>query len=110
MLVNFDPNFGTSQIHYFTVGYGLQEDKIAEQIEWSIYPNPSSGSFRVEGNITESLQVEVYSLQGNRVFYQEDVLANQEIFLNTITPGMYLIRILSESGKVHSDRLLLTPH
>lgn len=109
MLVNFEPNFGTSQIHYFTIGYGLNQEVQTEIIDWNIYPNPTRGSIRIESNINESLEIEIFSLQGARVFKQEDVFVNQDIRLAGITPGMYIAKIISESGKIHTTRILLLP-
>jgi hypothetical protein len=81
----------------------------ATKNEFTIYPNPTSGLFRIKANTNEAVQsVMVYNSVGELVWQQAKVsTANEvEIDLQAQPTGIYFVRIATENGYV-SQRLLL---
>jgi len=74
--------------------------------EFSIYPNPSSGSFIVDlGNYSATLNLEILNLQG-AIIRSQDFIGGQ-VEINFEAPnGLYFIRIKTMDGYL-TGRLLL---
>lgn len=66
----------------------------------SIYPNPSRGTFYVEGTIRE---IDVFDLTGQRLQFKQ---LNNEITLSTAKPGIYIVRAKTPFGPV-SRRIVI---
>ncbi|HWR94190.1 MAG TPA: zinc-dependent metalloprotease family protein [Flavobacterium sp.] len=65
---------------------------------FSLYPNPNKGSFNLkfESVTSNEIAVNVYDLRGRSVYtdkYQNTGLFNQNITLNTIQPGIYILNV-----------------
>ena len=76
------------------------------ELKLSIYPNPSATgefSFSSESNI---VNVEVYSVVGQKVFSQENNSGIQSINIGK-QPGVYLINLRTASGVVTSRRVIV---
>jgi hypothetical protein len=68
-----------------------------------LYPNPTSGSFVVEGsNMTG---VEVYNLVGQKVFEAQGKMAN--IDAANWEKGLYLVNIIDQNGSVETRKLMV---
>ena len=68
-----------------------------------VYPNPSNGSFRIEGDQLSNLTVR--NLLGEVVLIQNNVLPNEEF---TVTEaGVYMIEA-SNGNSVKTARLVIT--
>lgn len=109
MLVNFDPNFGTSQIHYFTVQYGLGTAAQPQPREWKLFPNPGNGSFSLETNRLETLSVQVLTVQGSLIWENADQLPGQEVRLPGLTPGLYWVKATATDGSSFAERWIVLP-
>lgn len=74
-----------------------------------IFPNPSSGQLYVEILPNENGIFEIYDTQGKIVYRQAFKAGNAkiEVNINSNANGLYLCRIIYESGKVETGKLLL---
>lgn len=64
---------------------------------FSIYPNPSNGNFRIDYDSTiGSINVEIYSTLGQKVFEKQN-LENNIINTNGLQSGIYLVKIIKDS-------------
>ncbi len=66
--------------------------------DFSLYPNPNKGSFRMsftpESN--DDIEIIVYDLSGRKIYnktFQNSGLFNQELQINTISAGVYFVNI-----------------
>ena len=82
----------------------LKQETLEEQ-GITIYPNPCKGNFYVDmnNNIAEKTQIDIYTLQGEKVF-SSYINHNQENIVFTKEKGVYIIKIKNEkivwSGKI----------
>ena len=71
-----------------------------EQNSFSIYPNPNSGTFTINSNVSsERTMLEVYNNIGELIFSKElnsgNGLINEEIIIKDISSGIYLVKLWS---------------
>jgi hypothetical protein len=67
-----------------------------EENEFSLYPNPTSGSFTLEKENDEAIDIEVFDFTGRSVFSQKDLSGEKFTFDLSAQPnGVYLVRIIS---------------
>jgi hypothetical protein len=103
-----DDNFSTYKPFFandceFLVG--LEENQMHEL---AIYPNPSSGEFTIEAPLEAGQVIELYDLNGQKVYTQKvtnsEFSQTLEIDLST---GMYLLKLMSQEGKKLSSHRLV---
>lgn len=63
-----------------------------------VYPNPSASTFQI-GGIEGMATVSVSDITGKQLFRTEAV-ANQQISVEALQPGMYVVKITTENGAV----------
>ena len=68
--------------------------------EVKLYPNPAKDIIKIEG--IEVAEVEVYSVLGQMV---KTVRAANEIDLNGLVEGIYMLRITDVEGKVYTNKI-----
>jgi len=88
-------------------GTGVNELK-GESGEVKAYPNPSNGVFTLQANSYQPLansSIEVYNVMGERVYsnYQITNTSNYQIDLSNQSNGVYLYRLISETGNLVSE-------
>lgn len=68
----------------------------------SIYPNPSNGEFNIsiEGYVG-AVNVEILNNLGQVIYTNQFNQSIQEINLNTVSPGIYLIRLSAEGENIY---------
>ena len=71
--------------------------------ETKLYPNPTTGSFIVEGS--DVAKVEVYSLVGQKVFEQSGKVAR--IDATSWNRGLYLVNVTNTAGAVETMKLVV---
>ena len=107
--LDFNPTQPIQLKKYFvdiqdTILSPLKQETLEEQ-GITIYPNPCKGNFYVDmnNNITEKTQIDIYTLQGEKVF-SSYINHNQENIAFTKEKGVYIIKIKNEkivwSGKI----------
>jgi hypothetical protein len=81
---------------------GREENAVSEAGEFLIYPNPNNGTFTLEapGSISqETVDVEILNSIGQRKILETvHPVAGHTFQLSTLPPGIYLVRISSNSG------------
>ena len=65
---------------------------------FAVYPNPSNGNFTVQfnSNSTNDIKIGVYDMRGRQIFdkvYQNSGVFNQNIQLNNLQSGVYLVTV-----------------
>ncbi len=99
--VIFEPEFGGFFEHSFWTDGLVNGEEVTEVERLSISPNPSEGRFKVEmeGFSAQELHMEVYDLQGKRVWQSNHVVldgspVHEEIIdLSDLSRGQYLLKI-----------------
>lgn len=78
---------------------------------FSIYPNPSKGSFTIEfKELTNSYSVEVFDVTGQVVYDNNFELASalvQTINLETTASGVYFMNVKSDTGLVVTKKIVI---
>jgi PKD repeat protein len=86
-------------INPLTVGLNSQ---VAEELNYSISPNPNNGSFHLNMNGMGSgpVNISVYNLVGKLVYQSENNSSNgalvKDIQLNDVSSGVYFIKVASD--------------
>jgi hypothetical protein len=77
-------------------------------VKFNLYPNPSNGLLTIQAieKTEENYYVELFNAHGQRVITQK--LTTDAISLSNFTNGIYLVRVLNNSGvAVYSNRIIL---
>ncbi|MCE3278623.1 MAG: xly 2 [Bacteroidetes bacterium] len=92
-------------ISYLKNNSGNKND-IAENVDMSIYPNPSNGVYTIEMDFGSKATIEVYDVQGKKVRSFEQTGPKSVLDLKGAPKGMYMVRVISE-GKMISKKIIL---
>jgi len=68
--------------------------------ELEVYPNPTSGEVNIKmnkGNISK-LRFFLYTSQGEQIRQQEFSSQNEQINMQTLAPGYYMLKIVNDKG------------
>jgi hypothetical protein len=68
--------------------------KETEKIDFVIYPNPTTNSFRIQSNLTFD-KGQIYSVHGNKIMELTEKQLKQEIDFSAVAKGIYLIKVQS---------------
>ncbi len=68
---------------------------VPENSQWTLFPNPASSSFRID-NLATNTDLIIYSITGQHVATYSDVSAGEEINIEKLPAGIYLIGIGKE--------------
>ena len=67
---------------------------------FSIYPNPSNGTFRIDYDSTiGDINLEIYSMVGQKVYEKQNINDNT-VSTNGLQSGMYLVKINKDSKSI----------
>ncbi len=84
-----------------SAGIGTKEEQpvVVEKAEFVVYPNPTNGNFTLEikGDLPETaLQVEIFTMQGERIMSNEfNGLRKQLFVFGEMPAGLYFVKIVS---------------
>jgi hypothetical protein len=99
ILIDFEPDFGRSIIHHFTVGVEVGVEEQEFNTFFNVYPNPSTDIFNIEidGFEGNEFTLELLDAQG-RLLYSETFANTQEYMLRNLNlsdyaDGIYHLRI-----------------
>lgn len=74
--------------------------------EINVYPNPTNDNININANISsDKLLINIYNLDGSRVYSQTTFSKNITIDLSNFNPGIYLLKIYSEE-KNHLTKII----
>jgi len=83
-------------------------DEILPIIELSLYPNPSTGKFTIEAPFEAGQQVQVFNMNGQRVYSHEILNASfQHSFELNLPQGLYLLNLINQEGSQIGSRRLV---
>jgi 1,4-alpha-glucan branching enzyme len=68
-----------------------------------LYPNPTTSSFALSRNV---LKVEIYNITGQLIRSFSNIISDQELELNTIETGIYLVKLIENNGTSHTKKLI----
>jgi DNA-binding beta-propeller fold protein YncE len=84
-----------------TSGARLRTDVIAEQFNFTLYPNPANNSVVIQANnFNKPMIGEVYDILGAKVKSVKASANSFVINLNGLSKGVYSVRVSDMSGKV----------
>jgi hypothetical protein len=79
---------------------------VADTPRFSIYPNPSAGSFTISFDKPEDVrEIKLTDMHG-RIVFQETTVTHPDITVNNIAPGLYLITIVDKNNVISCRRVL----
>jgi hypothetical protein len=92
------PVFGMGEVDPTT---GTEE----EPVIFAVYPNPSQGSFYIEGGLD---RLDILSVTGQHIPFQMETSQDKTfVQLSNVSTGLYLLRIM-RSGVTRTHKLLIT--
>lgn len=77
-----------------------------DNTNWLVYPNPASGNFVIETGFTQNAGYELIAMDGRTIAAGKIMQTKTMISLNTIAPGMYMIRLF-DAGKTTVKPLII---
>ena len=84
-----------------TTGARLRTDIVAEQFNFTLYPNPARNSVTIQtGNFNKPVIVEVYTMVGSKVRMMKASGNQFEVDLKGLSKGVYSVRVSDAGGKV----------
>jgi hypothetical protein len=93
VIKTFNPDFGGGFDYSFSVDTLLANEIFEASEELKIYPNPTKGSFSIEGTNLVNSKIKIYDILGNLI-QQVDAENNSMEFNKTnLSAGVYLINI-----------------
>ena len=103
----FEPDFGSSYTYNFTVGSPLSLSEIQKNNSVLLYPNPSSGSFTLEGKDLNTATISVINSLGQQVavsLTRTDIRI--EVSSNSLAAGIYSVIVKTEENII-TKRLVI---
>jgi len=82
---------------------GIME--VSQQL-FSLYPNPSNGSFIIES--ISAAQVEVFSMNGQLV-HSQSIISGSNIFEIELSSGAYIVKCLHGNNLIENYKLMIQP-
>lgn len=106
VIKNFSPDFGGGLDYSFSVSSLLSDGNIVADKTIKVYPNPSKGNFRVEGNALSGSTITLLDITGKKITGKkaDDIVVEfNQVGLHT---GMYLVKI-DKDGSSETHKLLI---
>jgi len=100
----FNPDFGKSIEYYFTVAHALSADGVADNTQWSLYPNPSQGliTLQTESSVKgNSYALRVVSISGQEVYQKSGQMDGGilQIDMRDQSAGIYFVELIENQMK-----------
>jgi Peptide-N-glycosidase F, C terminal/Secretion system C-terminal sorting domain len=102
---SFEANFGTSVVHYFTVGFATSINENTDEATFELYPNPTSGRITVAYRVNDNDEVilEIFNLQGQllkRHVQPGGNLVKFDLDVTDLPSGLYIVQMSTPDQKV----------
>ena len=105
-------NIEANQILYLhqagdTTSSAKKASVISDKQQITLYPNPTHDKLilQTQGEDWHSYQIEVYNINGEKIFEQQQV-SEREIPFEQFINGMYLVRIILDNGSEHVFKII----
>jgi len=96
-----------SVYRYTTRGVGIDELRKINSKNIILYPNPSKGSFHINGLSSYSdYKLSVFDMSGKKIFVQDNLNYNDEINLSAFENGLYYVTI-SNAEECFSKKIII---
>ncbi|NCX94843.1 MAG: T9SS C-terminal target domain-containing protein [Chitinophagia bacterium] len=103
--------FPTGSCDSEALAAGKDSRKVAvKQADYTLYPNPNTGSFTVQtSTLNALLDITVTNQLGATVYHQEAKVTNGKttVNLNQVAPDIYLVKIKDAAGNIHYLKALV---
>lgn len=106
VLKTFEPDFGGGFDYYFSINSLLANGTFEVASSIKLYPNPSRGSFRIEGDNLEGSTITVVDMLGKTVLSTQAKASVADFNQLCLNAGLYLVRI-AKDGKSETKKLLI---
>jgi alpha/beta superfamily hydrolase len=88
-------------------GFVSINELISNPVISSVYPNPSDNEMMIEfTNSNTSHQIELFDVTGKIISYNETEQANFMIKKNTISEGLYFLKITTKTGNTTTQKII----
>jgi hypothetical protein len=105
---NFEGDFGKSLIYNFTIDYPLSYEELYQTKEISLYPNPASNQFTIEGKNIEKSHIKICNQLGQSVVLPKDLQQNKITFnCASLSPGLYIVHIQDEYNNNYTRKIMI---
>ncbi|MFT6982436.1 MAG: hypothetical protein ACJAUD_001203 [Crocinitomicaceae bacterium] len=103
----FQPNFGKSIIHNFTIDYPLAYEELNDIYAVEVYPNPTSDQFFVEAGSISEADIEIYNGMGQLMNLPMVAAIDKLTFDSSSLPtGIYLVKI-NYRGELQTKKIIV---
>ncbi len=106
---NTDPGSLATITRYETNGKTSIAETKSLKIGFSVFPNPSNGSFVLEASSSLSMTnatAKVYDLLGRTIYQKELTLSNQQASLHVNAPnGIYILEFSTAQGNISREKI-----
>ncbi|WP_299777860.1 alpha-amylase family glycosyl hydrolase [uncultured Formosa sp.] len=100
--ITLDP--GTFKIYGNNVPQNLSVDDIVLSDTFTIYPNPTRDSFKINISATE---LNIFDITGKRVKQFKGNYSTSDTFnMSQLKPGLYLVKIINSEGQQNTSKLV----
>ncbi|HBF19885.1 MAG TPA: hypothetical protein DDW81_07270, partial [Cryomorphaceae bacterium] len=73
----------------------------------TLYPNPARDHLSLQSSMGEALDVIIYNTKGQEVSRHTGVEKDQDLSINHLSPGLYLVRISHQGQLLQEERLVV---
>ena len=105
----FQADFGTELVYWFTVGMGLVAEEL-DRAAFAVFPNPSAGRFEVLVDLGLG-DVDYLLTDLNGRLLAQDALhpvnGTAELHFESLPKGMYLLTLRSQGRVLGTERLMV---
>jgi hypothetical protein len=83
------------------------QNKREENHSFSVFPNPTSGSFTIQRSLSEVCTIQIYDPQGRVILQRENVTDKTlDLDLSKQAEGIYLLKVQDNDGKIEIKRIV----
>ncbi len=93
----------TNFVLTYYIATGVEEE---QEFSLNLYPNPVSEILTIDRPSSDKVAVQIISASGKIVFAQEFTSSKIELNLAFLTPGIYLVNVISER-KIVSEKIMV---
>ena len=73
-----------------------------------IFPNPNSGILNIAHDFFNAkLQIQIFSITGQLIFFEKINEKNTRIKLDFINPGVYILKIRTDEKNIKTEKLII---